>query len=157
MTNLLQLLQAPSSPCCWWGQASEIGSSPWCFSEKDDMFVESNSSFLVAIKGRGQEWAVAILTPFNTILGSEFASYAQDPRALLQLSMNHVLPAPQQACWSPVSWLPPTHKSSFAQAQQLCGKYIPFNNWLSLMWKIESTAEDSFPERDFFFFFNNWN
>lgn len=96
MTNLLQLLQAPSSLCCWQGQASQIGPPPWCFSEGGGTSVEPNSSFLVAIKGRSQEWAISHLCSFqyNPWI-CEFVSCAQDPGVLLQVSMNRVLPAPQ--------------------------------------------------------------
>ena len=150
--------------CRHWVPLLLMGSSKWDWSISLVLFrgrwCVSGTKFFIS---SCRQWKRSRMGYFpsdtlsNAILDGEFACCAQDPRMLLQLSINHMLPAPQQACWSPVPWLPPTQKSSFTEAQQLCGKYIPFNNWLSLTWKIESTAEDSFPERLFWFFFSNWN
>lgn len=144
-------------PLLLWGQVRWIH-LPGDF-QMELMVLERNSSFLVAIKRRNQESAapplILLPMPSSTV---NLHPVLQIPM-FLQVPMNHVLPASQKASWIPEPQLPPMHMKSFIEAQHFRGKYIPFNeyiplsNWLSLTWKIESSAEDSFPGRDFFSFF----
>lgn len=146
-------------PLLLWGQVRWIH-LPGDF-QRQVMFLQSNSSFLVTIWRRNQEWAA----PPVILLGCNpqwwICILCPQIPAFLQIPMNQVLPASQKHPEFPShSFL--QHTGGVLLKCNSCipfNEYIPFSNWLSLTWEIESSAEDSFPERDFFppFFKNNLN